>query len=110
MKAAVLHELGATPRCEDFAEPIAQDGEALIRVRATSLKAVDKQMAAGSHHASPKEFPVSCGVDGVGDLEDGTRIFFGGPRKPFGAMADRPRPSSPPSRNENSCPSAPRLA
>lgn len=89
MKAAVLHELGGTPRCEDFAEPIAQDGEALIRVRAASLKSVDKQMAAGSHYASPKEFPAVCGVDGVGDLEDGTRVFFGGPRKPFGAMAER---------------------
>lgn len=89
MKAAVLHELGGTPRCEDFAEPIAQEGEALIRVRAASLKSVEKQMAAGAHYASPKEFPAVCGVDGVGDLEDGTRVFFGGPRKPFGAMAQR---------------------
>jgi NADPH:quinone reductase-like Zn-dependent oxidoreductase len=89
MKAAVLHKLGATPRCEDFAEPIAQDGEALVRVRAASLKSVDKQMAAGSHYASPKEFPAVCGLDGVGDLPDGTRVFFGGSRKPFGAMAER---------------------
>lgn len=89
MKAAVLHKLGATPRCEEFAEPIAQDGEALIRVRAASLKSVEKQMAAGSHYASPKEFPTVCGVDGVGELEDRTRVFFGGPRKPFGAMAER---------------------
>lgn len=89
MKAAVLHALGATPRCEDFAEPITQDGEALIRVRAASLKSVERQLAAGSHYASPKEFPTVCGVDGVGELEDGTRVFFGGPRKPFGAMAER---------------------
>lgn len=89
MKAAVLHQLGASPRCEEFAEPTAQDGEVLIRVRAASLKSVDKQMAAGSHYVSPKEFPVVCGVDGVGDLEDGTRVFFGGPRKPFGAMSER---------------------
>ncbi|HET9401856.1 MAG TPA: zinc-binding alcohol dehydrogenase family protein [Candidatus Acidoferrales bacterium] len=89
MKAAVLHRLGVTPRCEDFAEPTAQDGEALIRVRAASLKSVEKQMAAGSHYASPKEFPAICGLDGVGELEDGTRVFFGGPRKPFGAMAER---------------------
>ena len=89
MKAAVLHKLGATPRCEEFAEPIAQDGEAFIRVCAASLKSVEKQMAAGSHYASPKEFPAICGVDGVGELEDGTRVFFGGPRKPFGAMAER---------------------
>lgn len=89
MKAAVLHELGSEPRYEDFAEPVAQDGEALVRVRAASLKSVDKQMAAGSHYASPKELPTVCGVDGVGTLEDGSRVFFGGARKPFGTMAER---------------------
>jgi NADPH2:quinone reductase len=89
MKAAVLHKLGIEPRYEDFAEPVTQDGEALVRVRAASLKSVDKQMAAGSHYASPKDFPAICGVDGVGTLEDGSRVFFGGSRKPFGAMAER---------------------
>lgn len=89
MKAAVLHELGKLPRYEDFAEPVAQDGEALVRVRAASLKSVDKQMAAGAHYASPKELPAICGVDGVGTLEDGLRVLFGGSRKPFGAMAER---------------------
>ena len=89
MKAAVLHELGKPPRAEDFAEPEARQGEALIRVRGASLKAVDKQLASGSHYASPREFPVICGTDGVGDLADGTRVFFGGPRRPFGAMAQR---------------------
>jgi NADPH2:quinone reductase len=89
MKAAVLHELGKLPRYEDFAEPLPQDGEVLVRVRAASLKSVDKQMAAGSHYASPKELPAICGVDGVGTLEDGSRVLFGGSRKPFGAMAER---------------------
>jgi NADPH:quinone reductase-like Zn-dependent oxidoreductase len=89
MKAAVLHELGKAPRFEEFAEPTAGKDEALVRVRAASLKAVDKQLASGSHYASPRELPVVCGTDGVGELEDGTRIFFGGPRRPFGAMAER---------------------
>jgi NADPH:quinone reductase-like Zn-dependent oxidoreductase len=89
MKAAVLRELGKAPRCEDFAEPTAGDNEAVVRVRAASLKAVDKQLAAGSHYASPRDLPVVCGTDGVGDLEDGTRVFFGGARRPYGAMAER---------------------
>lgn len=89
MKAAVLRKLGNEPCYEDFAEPVAQDGEVLVRVRAASLKSVDKQMASGSHYASTKELPAVCGVDGVGTLEDGSRVFFGGPRKPFGAMAER---------------------
>src|SRR5580704_1530034 len=89
MKAAVLHEFGKAPRCEDFAEPTAGKDEAVVRVRSASLKAIDRQLAGGSHYASPRELPVVCGTDGVGDLEDGTRVFFGGARKPFGAMAER---------------------
>jgi NADPH2:quinone reductase len=89
MKAAVLHELGKAPRCEEFAEPIAGKDEAVVRVRSASLKAIDKQLAEGSHYASARELPVVCGTDGVGDLEDGTRVFFGGPRRPYGAMAER---------------------
>ncbi|HEV2489227.1 MAG TPA: zinc-binding alcohol dehydrogenase family protein [Candidatus Acidoferrales bacterium] len=89
MKAAVLHELGKAPRFEEFAEPTAGKDEAVLRVRAASLKSIDKQLASGSHYASPRELPVVCGVDGVGELEDGTRVFFGGPRRPYGAMAER---------------------
>jgi NADPH:quinone reductase-like Zn-dependent oxidoreductase len=58
-------------------------------VCAAALKPVDKQLAGGKHFASPHELPVVCGADGVGRLEDGTRMFFGGPRRPYGAMAER---------------------
>src|ERR1700682_2262367 len=89
MKAAVLRELGKAPRFEEFAEPTAGKDEAVVRVRAASLKPIDKQLASGSHYASPRELPVVCGTDGVGELEDGTRVFFGGPKRPYGAMAER---------------------
>src|ERR1700687_1842124 len=89
MKAAVLHTLVRAPRFEEFAEPTAGNDEAVVRVRAASLKAVDRQMANGSHYASPRQLPVVCGTDGVGELEDGTRVFFGGPKRPYGAMAER---------------------
>jgi NADPH:quinone reductase-like Zn-dependent oxidoreductase len=89
MKAVVLYELGKPPRFAEFAEPAAAPGEVIVRMRAASLKPIDRQLAAGSHYASPRDLPVVCGADGVGDLADGTRVFFGGPRKPFGAMAER---------------------
>jgi NADPH2:quinone reductase len=88
MKAAVLHKLGEAPRFAEFTEPVAGAEEALVRVRAASLKNIDRQLAAGTHYASPRELPAVCGTDGVGDLEDGSRVFFGGSRKPFGAMAE----------------------
>jgi len=89
MNAAVLHTLGKPPQFEPFPEPSAGEGEVIVHVRAASLKPVDKQLAGGTHYASPRQLPRICGADGVGQLEDGTRVFFGGPRPPYGAMAER---------------------
>ena len=89
MYGAILHTLGKPPCYEQFADPVAGEGEAIVEVRAASLKPVDKQMAAGSHFASPRELPVICGTDGVGYLSDGKRVLFGGARPPYGAMAER---------------------
>ena len=91
MHAAVLHATGTVPRYEEFPEPeiVDKDGEVLVHVDAASLKPVDKQLAAGSHYASRGAFPRVCGSDGVGHLDGGQRVFFGGPRPPHGAMAQR---------------------
>jgi len=88
MNAAVLHSVGTAPKYDTFFGPVATEEEAVIRVRAASLKSVDKQIAQGTHYASPRELPVVCGLDGVGVLENGKRVYFGGPRRPFGAMAE----------------------
>ena len=89
MHAAVVHKLGEPPRCEQFSEPVASDNEVIVHVHAASIKPVDKQIASGSHYASPRELPFVCGIDGVGHLSDGQRVFFGGCRPPYGAMAQR---------------------
>lgn len=89
MYAAMLHALGRAPRYEQFPDPVPGTDEVLVQVSAAALKPVDKQMAAGSHYASPRAFPVVCGVDGAGRLDSGARVFFAGPRPPNGAMAQR---------------------
>jgi len=89
MHAAVLHALGEAPRYEEFPDPIAAEGEVLVEVLAAALKPVDKQMAAGSHYASPQKLPAICGTDGVARLPDGRRVLFGGARPPYGTMAER---------------------
>jgi NADPH:quinone reductase-like Zn-dependent oxidoreductase len=89
MDAAVLRMLGEPPRFEQFPEPAAGDGEEIVHVHCASLKPIDKQLASGSHYASPRQLPIVCGTDGVGHLSDGQRVFFGGTRPPFGAMAQR---------------------
>jgi hypothetical protein len=84
----VLHALGDVPRYEDFAEPTPDKDEALVRVRAASLKNSDKMMADGSHYDSLRQLPAVVGLDGAGVLEDGTRVYCGAPRPPYGTMAE----------------------
>jgi len=88
MKAAVLHTLGEPPRFEDFPDPEPDEGEELVRVRAASLKNVDKSMAEGSHYGSHRQLPAICGTDGIAMLEDGSRVFCGGCLPPYGMMAE----------------------
>ena len=89
MKAAVIHAHGEPPRFEDFRDPQPGQDDALVHVKAASLKNVDKAMASGSHYDSARELPAVCGVDGVGVLDDGARVFCGGCRPPWGMMAER---------------------
>src|SRR5258708_30319694 len=46
-------------------------------------------MASGSHYDRFPDLPCVCGVDGVGLLDDGTRVYCGGARTPYGMMAER---------------------
>jgi NADPH2:quinone reductase len=46
-------------------------------------------MADGSHYDSLRQLPAVVGLDGVGMLEDGTRVYCGGSRPPYGTMAER---------------------
>jgi NADPH:quinone reductase-like Zn-dependent oxidoreductase len=88
MHAAVLHGIGQVPRYEEFAVPVAGEGEALVTVAAAALKPFDLAWARGAHPAGPTAFPQIVGADGVGRLEDGTRVAFFGPRPPYGGMAE----------------------
>lgn len=89
MKAAVVTVLGEPPRYQDFPEPTPVDGEVLIHVRAAGLHPIVKALAAGSHYAGKGEVHVVPGIDGVGILEDGRRVYFGSARKPWGTICER---------------------
>ena len=89
MQAAVVNVLGQPPRFQSFPEPIPGEGEALIHVRAAGLHPIVKTLASGSHYAAKGEVPMVPGIDGVGALEDGSRVYFGFARSPWGTMCQR---------------------
>lgn len=90
MQAAVVEAPGQAPKYRSFPDPEPQDGEVLVRVRAAGLHPVVKAIASGAHYSSTRDNagPVVPGVDGVGVLDDGSRVYFGMIRKPWGTMAE----------------------
>lgn len=79
MKAAVVFEKGQTPQYADFSEPEAiQENEVLVSVKAASIKNLDKARASGKHYSTENEQhqPTIVGSDGVGYLENGSKVYF----------------------------------
>jgi NADPH:quinone reductase-like Zn-dependent oxidoreductase len=89
VRAAVLHEHGAAPRCGEFAEPEAGAGEVVVEVAAAALHHLDLHKASGTFYTGPPPLPSVVGTDGVGRLPDGRQVFFDVTVPPYGSMAER---------------------
>jgi len=89
MQAAVVNTPGQAPKYQSFPDPEPVQGETLVRVRAAGLHPVVKAIASGQHYSAAGGYPAIPGIDGVGTLEDGRRVYFGFVRKPWGTMAER---------------------
>ena len=77
MKAAVVYKKGELPQYTDFPDPIVEnENQVLIAVKAAAVKNLDKNIASGKHYSvDEKETAKVAGGDGVGLLEDGTRVY-----------------------------------
>jgi NADPH:quinone reductase-like Zn-dependent oxidoreductase len=89
MKAAVVSGPKRAPAYADFIEPVPAAGEELVEVRAAALTQLARGRASGAHYSSSAAFPFVAGVDGVGKLKSGARVYFLLPRAPFGALAEK---------------------
>jgi NADPH:quinone reductase-like Zn-dependent oxidoreductase len=91
MQAAVVVVPGQAPKYQSFSDPVLEEGEVLVSVRAAGLHPVVRAIASGAHYASAKDShePFIPGIDGVGVLPDGRRVYFGLFRRPWGTMAER---------------------
>jgi NADPH:quinone reductase-like Zn-dependent oxidoreductase len=89
MRAAVVRSFDASPSYSTFDDPVAAEGEVPVRVTAAGLHQIVKSLAKGKHYGSTGELPFVPGVDGVGRLEDGQRVYFGAAHPPFGTFAEK---------------------
>jgi len=88
MNAAVVEAFDRLPRYAEFANPVAADGEVLVKVSAAGLHPIVRSLANGTHYGSAGILPFVPGVDGVGRLADGSRVYFGATRPPYGSFAE----------------------
>jgi NADPH:quinone reductase-like Zn-dependent oxidoreductase len=89
VKAAIVTAAGRTPVYGDFREPVPADDEVRITVSAAALSNVVKSRASGTHYSFAAETPFVVGIDGVGRLDDGHRVYFVLPRPPLGSMSEK---------------------
>lgn len=88
MKAVVLHEYGPASKLklEDVADPVAGEGEVLVRVAAASINPIDYKIRSGVMQAIfPTQFPTILGYDlsgtvravgeGVTELKPGDKVM-----------------------------------
>ena len=88
MKAVVIHKYGGPDelKWEDVADPVAGEGEVLVKTAAASINPVDYKMRSGEEKEMfPVEFPGILGRDvsgtvaavgeGVTEFVDGDRVF-----------------------------------
>jgi NADPH:quinone reductase len=91
MRAVLLADCGAPPTVGDLTAPVPGDGELTVRVTAASITPLDLLCASGTSYFGVPATPYVPGVQGVGELDDGTAVWFATPagmRPGDGSMAE----------------------
>lgn len=90
MKAAVVTDFNQAPQYREFETPVPAEGEVRINVLASSVNHLVKGKASGQHYSSQsQQLPFIPGVDGVGTLENGQKVYFIGSSSIYGPLAEQ---------------------
>src|SRR3954454_9809094 len=91
MRAVLVEQCGMPPAVGEREVPMAGDGDHLVRVTAASITPLDLLCASGTSYFGIPATPYVPGVQGVGELDDGTPVWFittAGMRPGDGSMAE----------------------
>jgi len=90
MHAGVVRSFDRSPRYETFDEPdpIGPD-QVVVEVLAAGLHPRVRSGASGRHYTSTGSLPMIPGIDGVGRLPDGGKVYFAVDDDTWGSMAER---------------------
>lgn len=89
MQAVVVAAPGAEPTWTEFADPVPREGEQIVDLVAAGVHHVVRSIASGRHYGSSEDYPLVPGVDCVARTADGTLVYTGLVREPWGTMAER---------------------
>lgn len=87
MRAAVVTTPDSLPTATDFPDPEPQQGEELMTLVGAGIHQVVRSIASGRHYGSTDRYPLVPGVDAVARRADGTLVYAGFARAPWGTMA-----------------------
>lgn len=87
MRAAIITELGAPPVLGERPDPVAGDDGVLVHVSTAALNPADLVYASGIR-LKPST-PFVPGIEAVGTMADGQRVYFYPARHPDGTFAER---------------------
>jgi NADPH2:quinone reductase len=86
VRAAVIEELGGEPVLREVPQPVPGEGDRLVALSAAALNPADLVYAAGIRLQPP--IPYVPGLEGVGRLEDGSRVYVPMAPPPHGTFAE----------------------
>jgi len=89
MHAAVVTSFDEPPHFQEHDVPTPGQDQELVDVLAVGLHPRVRSGAAGKHYTSTGQLPLIPGVDGVGRMADGTRVYFVADDELPGPMAER---------------------
>jgi NADPH:quinone reductase-like Zn-dependent oxidoreductase len=87
MRAAILHAAGAEPQVGEFDEPSPDDGHVVLDVSVAGVNPIDIRLASGQ--LGQPRVPSVVGLEAVGTLADGRRVYCGASVSPHGSWAAR---------------------
>src|ERR671920_824568 len=90
VRAAVITAAGQPPAVLDRPDPARREGHALVAVSAAPITPLDVLCASGTSYFGVPATPYVPGVQGIGELDDGSAVWFAttaGMRPGDGSMA-----------------------
>jgi NADPH:quinone reductase-like Zn-dependent oxidoreductase len=87
MHAAILRSVGGEPEVGTFDEPTPGEGHVVLNVAVAGVNPIDIRLASGQ--LGQPRVPSVVGLESVGTLDDGSRVYCGASIPPFGSWAQR---------------------